>query len=332
MAKYIAKRLLYVVFVFFIVSIIMFIVHKFTPGDPIMLALQDQMQSGGLKAEQFHEYYERQYKMMGFDKPLPVQYARWIGRLLKGDLGYSLSFHRPVKEIVAPHLVNTIKLNVWSTLIVFLITIPLGVASAVKKGSVFDQTVQIVTIIGYSLPTFIFAILFIFLFAVTLQWFPVSGMETAGIQLTDASGLEIWLDRLKHMALPIITLTFISLGGLTRYVRTTMIEALSEDYIRTARAKGLREKTVIYSHAFRNALIPFITVLTGWIIGLFAGSIITETMYNYSGIGKLLYDALRRLDYDVVMSMNMIYVLMALAGNLIMDILYAVADPRVRYN
>ena len=130
--------------------------------------------------------------------------------------------------------------------------------------------------------------------------------------------------------MPVITLVFISLGGLTRYVRTTMIEALSEDYIKTARAKGLRERVVIFSHAFRNALIPFITVMTGWIISLFSGSIITETMFNYNGIGKMLYDALRQSDYQVVMSMNMFYVLLSLLGNLFMDLAYGIADPRVR--
>lgn len=323
--KYTLRRLLYLIFVFFIVSIIMFGIHYLIPGDPVSRAIEEYRTS--LKPHEYDAMYWQTYREMGYDQPVPVQYLRWMERLLQGDLGYSTIYRRPVNQVIGAPIVNTLKLNLISTAIVFAITIPLGIVSAVKKGSLFDRLTQGVTILGYSLPTFVFAILFIFLFSVHLGWFPVSGMATPGFSGT---ALEMTLDRLKYMALPVLTLVFISLGGLTRYVRTTMIEALSEDYIKTARAKGLRERVVIFSNAFRNALIPFITVMTVWIISLFSGSIITETMFNYNGIGKMLYDALRQSDYQVVMSMNMFYVLLSLLGNLFMDLAYGIADPRVR--
>lgn len=325
MLKYTGRRLVYLVFVFFIVSIIMFAINRMTPGDPVALELDAVRKT--LKPHQYAELYEKTSNQMGFNKPIVVQYYNWITKMLKGDFGRSIQYKRPVNEIIAAPLVNTLKLNLISMVIIFLITIPLGIASAVKKGSLFDRTTQTITILGYSLPTFVFAILFIFLFSVRLGWFPVSGMATPNFQGTE---LERVLDRIRYMGLPLITLTFISLGGLTRYVRTTMIEALREDYIRTARAKGLREKVVIFSHAFRNALIPFITIMTGWIVSIFGGSIITETMFLYNGIGKLLYDSLMQSDYAVVMSMNMFYVLLSLLGNLFMDLAYGFADPRVK--
>lgn len=192
-----------------------------------------------------------------------------------------------------------------------------------------DNVVQVGTVIGYSLPSFVIALIFIFLFTKLLPIFPISGVNSAGIS---GSGFTIFMDKLYHMALPCIVMTFASLGSITRYVRAAMIDVLRQDYIRTARAKGLREKVVIYSHAFRNALIPIVTVLTGWVISVFAGSVVIETIFLWNGIGKVLYDALMQRDFMVVLAMQMFYVVLTLAGNLLMDLAYMLVDPRVKLN
>ena len=233
-----------------------------------------------------------------------------------------------VNVVVAP-MKNTIFINIFATILALGISIPLGIICAVKKGSKLDQGVQIITIVGYSLPTFIFAILFIWIFCSILGWFPPSGMKTPGSNYT---GMKYWLDRLYYIALPLITMTFCSLGGMTRYVRASMIEALSMDCIKTARAKGLREKVVIYSHAWRNALIPIVTLVVGWFLGIFSGSLIFEQMFALNGMGDLMIKSLRTADYDVVLLMQMFYVMMSLLSNLIIDIVYGLVDPRVRVN
>ena len=249
--------------------------------------------------------------------------------MLTGDFGFSSQYRRPVADIVAAPIGNTVMLNIASMILVFLITIPLGIITAVKKGSILDNTVQVGTVIGYSLPSFVIALIFIFLFTKVLPIFPISGMNTAGMT---GSGFEMFMDKMYHMALPCLVMTFASLGGITRYVRAAMIDVLREDYIRTARAKGLREKVVIYSHAFRNALIPIVTILTGWVVSVFAGSVVIETIFLWNGIGKVLYDALMQRDFMVVLAMQMFYVVLTLAGNLLMDLAYMVVDPRVKLN
>ena len=273
--------------------------------------------------------YQAARERLGLNESVPVQYVKWIGNMLTGDFGFSSQYRRPVADIVAAPIGNTVMLNIASMILVFLITIPLGIITAVKKGSILDNTVQVGTVIGYSLPSFVIALIFIFLFTKVLPIFPISGMNTAGMT---GSGFEMFMDKMYHMALPCLVMTFASLGGITRYVRAAMIDVLREDYIRTARAKGLREKVVIYSHAFRNALIPIVTILTGWVVSVFAGSVVIETIFLWNGIGKVLYDALMQRDFMVVLAMQMFYVVLTLAGNLLMDLAYMVVDPRVKLN
>lgn len=327
MLKYILKRLLYLVFVFFIVSIIMFGIYKCVPGDPARMMIDSSKQT--VDPERYEQMYQNARERLGLNDPIPVQYVKWIGNMLTGDFGFSSQYRRPVADIVAAPIGNTVMLNIASMILVFLITIPLGIITAVKKGSVLDNTVQVGTVIGYSLPNFVIALIFIFLFTKVMPIFPISGMNTAGIT---GSGFEVFMDKMYHMALPCIVMTFASLGGITRYVRAAMIDVLREDYIRTARAKGLREKVVIYSHAFRNALIPIVTILTGWVVSVFAGSVVIETIFLWNGIGKVLYDALLQRDFMVVLAMQMFYVVLTLAGNLLMDLAYMVVDPRVKLN
>ena len=207
------------------------------------------------------------------------------------------------------------------------ITIPLGIFCGANKGSKRDLAVQVGTIIGYSLPVFIVAILFIRFLSVDLNLFPVSGMNSVGKNYT---GIRAFWDKLYHFALPIIVTAFCSLGGMTRYVRAAMVDALSLDCVRTARAKGLKKRLVVYSHAWRNALIPVIPLVIGWLVSVFSGSIMIENIFGINGIGKVYFDALTSGDNEIVLIMQLFYILLALLGNLLVDVAYGVADPRVR--
>ncbi len=325
MLKYVLKRLLYIVVVFLIASVLIFALYKSVPGDPARLMLEGNKQN--MRPEEYEVAYQAAREKLGLDKSLPVQYITWLFNTIRGDFGYSLTYKMPVKQMIGVPMKNTILLNVTSLIPVFAITIPLGIATAVRRGSKFDNTVQVVTIVGYSLPFFVIALLFIFLFAVTLPIFPISGVQTPGLS---GSPSRMFVDKMYHMALPLIVMVFTSLGGLTRYVRATMIDALRRDYIRTARAKGLTEKVVIYSHAFRNALIPFITIMTGWFISIFSGSVVIERTFLWNGMGKVIIDALNQQDFAVSLTMVMFYLILALVGNLLMDLSYVLADPRVK--
>ncbi len=324
-SRYLLKRLIYIIFVFFIISILMFAIYKSMPGNPVDIMLGDSKTT--MKPEAYQALYEQTVKSLGLDKPLPVQYFAWISNMLTGNFGYSTQYKQEVINVIGAPMANTVTLNILTMFVVFLISIPLGILTAVRKNSVFDKSVQVLTIVGYSIPTFIIALLAIFLLAVRFPIFPVSGVSTAG---STATGLAAMLDKLHHMALPVLVMSVSGIGGITRYVRAAMIDVLRMDYIKTARAKGLSEKVVIYVHAFRNALIPVVTVTTWWVVGLFGGSIVIESVFLWPGLGKMLIDALLQRDFAVVLTMQMFYVVLSLAGNVIMDIAYTMVDPRVR--
>lgn len=325
MTKYIIKRLCYLVVVFLILSLVLFALFKLVPGDPARMMVEGQKMS--VSPQKYELLYQAARTRLGLDKPLVIQYVSWLGNMFRGDFGYSAVFRVPVTELIAAPMKNTICLNVVFYIFLFLITIPLGIKAAVKKDSVFDTTVQVTTILGISIPSFIIALLFIFLFAITLPIFPISGMITTGANYT---GFRAVLDYLYHLSLPVIVMLFSGVGGLVRYVRGSLLDTLSMDYVRTARAKGLREKTVIYKHAFRNALIPITGYVVGSIAGIFGGSVIIETLFSWKGVGKLLIDSLNSQDYSVALAMQMFYILLALISNLITDLCYLLVDPRVK--
>ena len=323
--RYLLKRFVYIVFVFFIISILMFAIYKSMPGNPVDIMLGDSKTS--MKPDAYQALYDKTVKDLGLDKPLPVQYVAWMGNMLTGEFGYSTQYKQEVINIISAPMRNTVLLNILTMIVVFIIAIPLGIVTAVRKNGAFDKTVQVLTIVGYSIPTFIVALLAIFLLAVKFPIFPISGVKSAGL---NATGVEYVLDRLWHMALPVLVMSVSGIGGITRYVRAAMIDVLRMDYIKTARAKGLREKTVVYIHAFRNALIPVVTITTWWVVGLFGGSIVIESVFLWPGLGKMLIDGLLQRDFAVVLTMQMFYVVLSLAGNVIMDIAYTIVDPRVR--
>lgn len=344
MGKYIVKRIAYMLAVLVILSFIMYLIYSLVPSNRAYTDANNEIKmikgniSAEARKEKFEELYLEYQRKYGTDiDNKALLYLRWIGLyplydgsyngLLQGNLGYSYEHQKPVVEVVSTPMKVTIRLNIFATILALGITIPLGIRCAVKRGGRLDKAMQVGTIIGYSLPTFLISILFIWVFCSKLGWFPPSGMKTPGSNYT---GLQYWKDTIYYMALPLITMTFCSLGGMTRYVRASMIESLSMDCIKTARAKGLRERVVVYSHAWRNALIPIVTLVVGWFLGIFSGSLVIEQMFAINGMGKLMIESLRVADYDVVLLMQMFYVGMSLLGNLVIDIIYGLVDPRVR--
>lgn len=338
MRKYILKRLGFMLVVLLILSLLMFLVYAMIPYDRARAEVETFRPLYKNDPEGLEMKYQEIRKELGLDKNVFVRYLGWLGimpingeyqGLLQGDFGYSYTEDKPAEQLLIEPMRNTIFINIFATILALGVTIPLGIFCAVKRGSKRDTAIQAGTIIGYSIPMFITAILFIWLFACQLKLFPVAGMKTPGSNYT---GIEKFLDEMKYMALPLIVMTFASLGGMTRYVRASMTEALSMDCIRTARAKGLREKVVIYSHAWRNALIPIITLVIGWFIGIFSGSIMIENIFGLNGMGRVYINALNNKDFEVVLLLQMFYVIVGLLGNLIIDIAYGIADPRVRVN
>ncbi|MBO6240931.1 MAG: ABC transporter permease [Butyrivibrio sp.] len=347
MGKYVLKRIGYMLVVLVVLSFLLFLIYNLVPNNRAytdakadMAAQKTRLRNASdeEKDKMFDEMYLEYQRQYGTDtNNMAVRYLRWVGLmpnyygkysgLLQGDFGYSYELKDDVVNVVKEPMKNTIFINIFATILALGITIPLGIVCAVHKGSKGDQAMQVITIIGYSLPTFVTAILFVWIFCSLLGIFPPSGMKTPGSNYT---GWKWFVDRMYYMALPLITMTFCSLGSMTRYVRASMIDALSLDCIRTARAKGVTEKAVIYSHAWRNALIPIVTLVVGWFLGIFGGSLIFETTFGINGMGKLMISSLRTQDFDVVILMQLFYVAISLIGNLIIDIVYGLVDPRVR--
>lgn len=338
MGKYILKRIGYMFVVFFIISFLMYALYNLIPSDPARAELEGQKKS--LKPDAYNDMYLRLREAYGLDDPLLLRYARWLGvapdkrtgqldGLLEGNFGYSTWRKTDVNKVIKEPMLNTLFINIFATIMALGITIPLGIRCAVKKRSKFDNGVQVLTIVGYSIPIYIIALVFIYIFSVLLRIFPVNGMATPGAHYT---GMRAFWDKLYYMCLPLIVMTFASLGGMTRYVRAAMIESLSMDYIRTARAKGVKEKVVIYSHAWRNALLPVVTVIISWFLGIFSGSVIIENTFSLNGMGKLYIDGLNNNDYELVLAMQMFYTVISLIGSLVIDLSYGFIDPRVRVN
>ncbi len=306
--------------VIIVISILLFCLVKAMPGDPVRAYL-------GVNSKVSPEIKEKLMADLGLDQPMHIQYFMWLKRMANGDFGESIQYKRPVSEVVGDFLWNTFLLKIVVFILAFGISIPIGIICAVKQYSKTDNFWTVFSLIGISMPSFFFGLLLIFAFAVNFRLFPISGMVTPG---TDYTGLEYVLDMAKHMVLPVTVLTISSLASLVRYIRNSMLEVVKQDYIRTARSKGLGEKIVIYKHAFRNALIPIVTLIGIWIPFLFTGSVITEKVFVWPGIGRVLYEGVIMRDYNLIMTLNMLFALLMLMGNLLQDIGYAIVDPRVK--
>lgn len=269
----------------------------------------------------------------GLNDPIPVQYARWLGNVVQGDFGYSYFQRRPVVEVVKDALPNTLRLNIFVISFTYLIAIPLGVISAVKQYSKFDYAVTGVAFLGQAAPSYWIALMLIYYVAMKSGGvIPTNGIATQGIDFQNYGWLSVIADRAKYMILPVSVMTFNNLTGITRFMRASMLEVLKEDYTRTARAKGLAEKVVIYKHALRNALLPIITISGGILSQMVGGAVIIETIFSWPGIGRVGYDAVIQRDYPVSMAIMLMGGIMALIGFLMVDIMYVVVDPRIKYD
>ena len=322
MLRYIVKRLLFMIPLLFGITVICFTVMHLAPGSPTDLQTQ-------MNPRASVEMKERLRAMYDLDKPLPEQYIRWVGKLAVLDLGVSFSTdRRPVADKILERLPITILLNVLSLLLILVVAIPLGVLSAVRQDSLFDRVAGVVVFIGFAVPTFWLALLLMILFGVHLGWLPISGIRSLNSEYLPP-GMAFW-DLIRHLILPVLLAAFGGLAGLSRYMRANMLEVIRQDYILTARAKGLSERVVIYRHALRNALLPVITILGLSVPGLIGGSVIFETIFAIPGMGQLFYMAVMARDYPVVMGILFIGAVLTLIGNLIADVSYALADPRIR--
>jgi peptide/nickel transport system permease protein len=314
MGKYLLARSLQNLILLVLVSIIGFGVLHLAPGGPLaQFALVPGMSQADI-ARIAHQ--------MGLDRPLPIQYWEWFSRLLSGDWGRSYRDNQPVLAVIGSHLGATLELMVAATLIAVLLGTWIGVTGAIRRYSLFDYLATIGAMVALSIPTFWFGLITIYLFSVELGWLPAGSRYTVG----DTS----FLDYLHHLIGPSLVLALVTIAIWSRYMRSSMLDVINQDYIRTARAKGLPERVVLVHHAIRNALVPMITIAGLQLPTLLGGALVTETVFTWPGMGRLFLDSLGYRDYPVVMGILMFSAVLVLVGNLLADLLYAVADPRIR--
>lgn len=316
MSAFLLKRLLQSIPTLIGVSILSFLLVHIAPGGPAQ-ALAGEKATPAQIQHLTH--------VLGFDRPLHVQYTLWAESLLHGDLGFSYIRQEPVRTLIAERLPQTLLLMGAALLLSILLAIPLGVYQAYRQNSTFDRTASIFVFLAWSMPTFWFGTLLIAFFAVSLRWFPVGGLQTIDTTAFD------WPSRLEHLVMPAMTLAIVSVAGWSRYIRGSMIEQLHEDYAQTARAKGLPQRTVLFKHVLRNALIPFITLLGGSLPALFGGAVITEQIFAYPGMGQLFWQSAVDRDYATLLGMTVLTAILVVIGNLAADLAYGIVDPRVRY-
>lgn len=320
MKQYIIRRLLQMIPIIIGVSLIIFIVFKLPPGDAVDNMRANHPKWTEAKVKQLKHLYR-------LDQPWIVQYGYWAGNAVRGDWGQSYQYKQSVGSVIWPKLWNSFSLAILSFILEYLIAIPIGIISATKQYSFVDMFFTVFALIGMSIPAFFFGLLLQKWFCVDTRIFPVSGMHNAGVNLTGISNV---IDFLYHAILPLIVLTLQGVASTMRYTRTSMLEVVRQDYIRTARAKGLKEKTVIYKHALRNAMIPIVTLMGLQLPTLFSGAILTEQIFTWPGVGWLTIQAVNNRDYPILMGTAMLTAILTLLGNLLADLTYAILDPRIR--
>jgi peptide/nickel transport system permease protein len=326
MARYVIRRLLHAVVVLFGVSIIIFLLVRLFPGDPALAILGTDATPGEL---------DRLRRLLGLDQPLPVQYAQFIGRLAHGDLGESIVQHRSVAALIGDRLPATLELTTAAILMAAVVGLATGVVSALRPYSLFDAIATLLALSGVAMPVFWLAMLGILVFSLQLGWLPSFG-RGEGI----VGGIQAWVrygdpqdvvDALKHLVLPTFTLGAFSTALISRITRSSMLEVLGQDYVRTARAKGLSEQLVVWGHAVRNALLPVVTVIGLQIGALLGGAVIAETVFAWPGVGRLLIQSVGQRDYPVLQGIVLLLAVAVSLISLVVDLVYGVLNPRVRY-
>ena len=328
MFKYIVKRLAYALLILLGVSMIIYFLIRLMPVDFIQDKINAINQGGATVSE---ETVQTMYKMYGLGdntfKGILGGYFSWLKALARFDLGTSFVYGIPVADVIVEHMGISFGIALIATIFEFMIAIPLGITAATHQYSIRDYIVTVLVMIGISLPSFFFGNMLKDLFALKLGWFPPSGLVNATASYT---GIALLIDYARHLVIPVVTIVILSIGARMRMTRTNMLEVMNSDYIRTARAKGLKENVVINKHAFRNTLIPLVTSLAGLLPSLFSGAIITEQVFDLPGIGNIALDAMNRGDIPFIMGYNMFLALLSVLGVLLADLMYAVVDPRVK--
>ncbi len=323
MSSYLARRFLQMLPLLIGISIINFAIMHLAPGDPVNLLTERNATA---------EDRARIRAIYGLDDPIYVQYFRWLTQILRGDFGKSFVDGQPVIKSILERLPYTIYLNLVTILIIYAIAIPVGILSALKQYSWFDHAVTFMAFIGQAMPAFFFGLLLIYAFGLKLDWLPIAGIGTIGVNVRTAGFWPTVLDRTKYIIMPAIVVSFGSIASVARYMRSSMLEVIRQDYVRTARAKGLPEKIVTVKHALRNALLPIVTLVGGELPALFGGLVVIESIFSWPGVGLLSMRAIFQRDYQIVMAMNMLGATLMVLGNLLADILYVVVDPRIKYS
>lgn len=328
MVKYVVNRILLIAVILLGVSIVTYALIRMLPTDYIDQKFASQLAQGTVKQEDLDRIKEIYGLSDSSFFGLVSGYFGWLANVFKGDLGTSFKYGLPVGQVIMRNMWVSFGISFVALVLEVIIAIPLGVLAATKQYSIYDYIVTFFTMVGISLPTFFLAYLLLDVFSVNLGWLPFQGLQTAS--QVGMEGYNSFVDVSAHLVLPIVTLVILSIGSLMRYTRTNMLEVLNSDYIRTARAKGLSEHTVIYKHAFRNTMVPLVTLLSGTLPSLFSGALITETVFSIPGIGKMSYDALVVGDVPFVMGYFMFLAILTLLGTLLSDLAYMLVDPRVK--
>lgn len=318
MKKYIIKRILQMIPILFGITIMTFGIMKIAPGSPLSTMIDPSLSMEDIAQAE---------EALGLNDSVPVQYIKWLGQLLQGNLGYSVSSYQPVTEMILERLGPTLMLTISAFFLSLIIGLVFGIFSATHRYTRREYALTVLTFIGVSIPSFFLALGSVYIFSLKLGWFPTSLMRTIGVSSTGIAG---FFDLLHHMALPTCVLALPNAAMFMRYTRSSMLDVINEDYIRTARAKGLGEKTITYIHAFRNALIPIITIFGLSLPSLFGGSYIVESIFNWPGLGTLGINSITGREYSILMGLNLVTAVLVLMGNFIADLLYTVADPRIR--
>lgn len=321
MSRYIARRLLLSVPLLLVISVLTFVIVEIAPGDAAQMYIDPEKGTDPA-------YIEQVRRNLGLDQPIHVRYVAWLGQTLSGDWGFSFRNRRAVMREVGDRLPNTLLLGGTALILSFVLAVPIGVISAFKRYSLLDYMVTTLALVGTSIPIFWVALLLIQIFAIQLGWFPASGMRSAREQYT---GWQSVFNVLHHMILPTIVLALAQVASWSRYQRSALLDVLGQDYIRTARGKGVRERRILVLHALRNALIPMITLVGISVPSVVTGAFITETIFSWPGIGRLGVDAVSGRDYPVIMAVTMLSAILIIISSLLADIAYAWADPRIRY-
>jgi peptide/nickel transport system permease protein len=323
MTRYLVRRILVAIPTLVAISLVIFTILALAPGDPLSdLALNPAVPP---------EVQQRLRASMGLDDPVPVRYARWFTSLMQGDFGHSFRSRSPVSDLIVQRLPTTLIVIGSAYVLAILIAIPVGVISSVKQYSIFDNVATTIAFIGFSLPTFFTGLLFIMLFSIKFQDWGLPTLPMIYRATTDETGLGALVHHIRQAAMPVAVLGLFQAAILTRYTRAAMLETIHQDYVRTARAKGLSSRVVVFRHALRNALIPVVTIIALGIPTIFTGAVVTEQIFRVPGIGSLLISAINDNDTPVVMAITFIFSIMVVLFNLVADLLYGVLDPRIKY-